>query len=75
MSDAVAVQVMVVPITCGDAGDGVRDRIATVAEAGMDNAASSPITYKELTLGIFMELTQVSQGACPRNAPLRKHSM
>ena len=55
MSDAVAVQVMVVPITCGDAGDGVMDRICTVAEAGTDNAASRPIRYKELALGIFME--------------------
>jgi len=55
VSDAVAVQVMVVPITCGDLGDGVMDRICTVAEAGTDNAASSPMRYKELALGIFME--------------------
>jgi hypothetical protein len=26
-----------------------------VAEAGTDNAASSPMRYKELALGIFME--------------------
>jgi DNA repair photolyase len=55
VSDAVAVQVMVVPITCGDTGDGVMDRIRTVAEAGTDNAASIPIRHKESVLGIFMK--------------------
>jgi hypothetical protein len=45
---------MVVPITCGDAGDGVMDRICTVAEAGTD-AASSAMRYKEIVLGIFMK--------------------
>jgi hypothetical protein len=55
VSDAVAVQVMVVPITCGDLGDGVIVRICTAAEAGTDNAASSPMRYKELVLGVFME--------------------
>src|SRR5580658_234043 len=54
LSVAVAVSVMVLPIGCGDACDGFNDSIVTVAKAGADSSASSPIRNDRVLFGIFM---------------------
>lgn len=42
------------PMTCGDASDGVSETILTVACAAGLNPAISPSTHKEFLLRVFM---------------------
>ena len=53
MSVAVAVQVMVLPIGCGEAGDGLKV-VTVTAKAGAANAATSPLRNGRILFGIFM---------------------
>jgi hypothetical protein len=50
-----AVQVMDVPIGCGDATDGLNSRILTVACAGAQKTPSSAASGKKAYFGLFMD--------------------
>jgi hypothetical protein len=62
VSVAVAAQVMDVPIFCGDASDGVKDTIVTVAKAGADNTISAPMGYHAVLFKYFMKSLPSYQG-------------
>ena len=56
MSVAVAVQVIIFPIACGDLSEGVMDTNCMVAEAGTDNAPSIPMRHRDFVLEILMKV-------------------
>ena len=61
LSVAVTVQVMGVPIGCGDWTDGVTDRIWTVAWAGRLRTPSNEMTKHKLRSGNFMGADNVTR--------------